>query len=566
MPGKADAGRLLRLTIARLNPHHHLITINIHHIAADGWSTAILATEIQELYAAATENRPPNLPELTVQYADYAIWQRQWLQNHTLNTQLDYWRTTLAGLEPLELPTDHPRPTHRTGHGNTIDFTIPTETTSALRQLAQREGATLFMTLAAVFQVMLSKYTAQHDIAIGIPIAGRNRTEIEDLIGFFVNTLVLRSNTSNDPTFQDFLHQVKTTTLNAYEHQDLPFERLVDELAPERDLSRTPLFQVMLALQNTTHTTWHLTNTDITPLPLHTTTEKFDLLMSVEERSHDLRVQLSYSTDLFGLATIERMAGHFQTLLAHAATTPTTPLSRLPMLTPAEEHQLLIEWNGPRTEFSEDSCIHELVEERAETLPDKLAVVDGDTRLTYRELNTRANQLAHHLRDMGVGPEVLVGICAERSAELITALLAVLKAGGVYVPLDPDYPASRLEFMQQDTATPVVIVQSHLRDRIRLLHSRIVDLGHDRELFSAQPMSNPVPSTNPNNLAYVIYTSGSTGIPKGVQIRHRGIVSLFQPARDAGLLGGQGLYATTKLLVDGFSTKITRVCQELRVL
>ncbi|MET9470002.1 amino acid adenylation domain-containing protein, partial [Streptomyces sp. NPDC006544] len=321
-----------------------------------------------------------------------------------------------------------------------------------------------------------------------------------------------------------------------------------------RDLSRTPLFQVMLALQNTTHTTWHLTNTDITPLPLHTTTEKFDLLMSVEERSHDLKVQLSYSTDLFEPATIERMAGHFQTLLAHAATTPTTPLSRLRMLTPAEEHQLLVEWNGPRTAFSEDSCIHELVEERAGTLPDNLAVVDGDTCLTYRELNTRANQLAHHLRDLGVGPEVLVGICAERSAELIIALLAVLKAGGVYVPLDPDYPTSRLEFMQQDTATPVVIVQTHLRDRIRLLHSRIVDVGHDREVFSAQPMSNPVHSTNPDNLAYVIYTSGSTGTPKGVQIRHRGVVNYVEfIRRHAGMTSSDVVAQSSTFNFDAFT-------------
>ncbi|MFE9633671.1 amino acid adenylation domain-containing protein, partial [Streptomyces sp. NPDC006463] len=348
-------------------------------------------------------------------------------------------------------------------------------------------------------------------------------------------------------TFQDFLHQVKTTTLNAYEHQDLPFERLVDELAPERDLSRTPLFQVMLALQNTTHTTWHLTNTNITPLPPHTTTEKFDLTLFVTESENCLRATFSYSTDLFESATIERMAGHFQTLLAHAATTPTTPLSRLRMLTPAEEHQLLVEWNDTAAEYRRDRCVHELFEEQVEVGPEAVAVVCGESALTYRELNFRANQVAHHLRELGVGPDVPVGVCTERGPDMVVALLAVLKAGGAYVPLDPDHPGERLGLVLRDTAAPVVLTQQHLAGRLPARALALVLLDGDWEQIETRPVDNPSRTAGPDDLAYVLYTSGSTGTPKGVAVTIRSLVNLVETMRQVISAGNEDCFlsATT---------------------
>ncbi|MFF8391788.1 condensation domain-containing protein, partial [Cellulosimicrobium funkei] len=353
---------LLRVSLIRVSEEDHVLVLAMHHIVSDGWSIGVLTRELGELYAAAVQSRDPKLPELPVQYADFAVWQRQWLQGDVLDNQLGYWREQLTGLEPLELPTDHPRPAERTGNGASLHFDVPPGTTSALRTLAAGNSTSLYMVLLAAFNVLLGTYARRDDIAVGTPIAGRNRAEIEGLIGFFVNTLVIRGDLSTNPTFEDLLAQIKDTTLTAYEHQDLPFERLVEELAPERDLSRTPLFQVMFILQNAWEETWEFAGLETELSPPEENAATFDLVMSLQESGDGLRAQLMYSTDLFEASTMERLAGHFETLLTSVVSDPTATLSELDMLSEAERHQLVVEWNDTAADFPSDTCVHELVE------------------------------------------------------------------------------------------------------------------------------------------------------------------------------------------------------------
>ncbi|MDT9701854.1 amino acid adenylation domain-containing protein, partial [Streptomyces sp. P17] len=380
----------------------------------------------------------------------------------------------------------------------------------------------LYMVLLAAFNILLGTYARRDDVAIGTPIAGRNRAEIEGLIGFFVNTLVIRGDLSTNPTFEDFLAQIKDTTLAAYDHQDLPFERLVEELAPERDLSRTPLFQVMFILQNAWEETWEFADLDIDTYPNTSSAAQFDLTLSVQETGPGLRAQLLYSTNLFDASTMERLAGHFQNLLASVVADPTASLSDLDMLSDTEKHQLVVEWNDTAADFPHDRCIHELVESHAAARPEAPAVVFGDQELTYAQLNAKANQLAHHLRTLGVGPDTLVAVCLERSPDMIIALLGVLKAGGAYVPLDPQYPAERLAFMLADTAAPVLLTQSNLRDQLPDHSAQTVCV--DTAPITRYPDTNPEHHTTPDNLFYVIYTSGSTGTPKGAMVEHHSVV------------------------------------------
>lgn len=516
----------LRVTVVRLDDAEHLLLVSLHHIAADGWSMEILARELRTLYEAALSGRPAVLADLPVQYADYAAWQRDQLTHDLLERRLGYWRERLAGLEPLELPADRARPPRRSGEGDSVEFSVPPSVARQLADIAAAHRTSPFMAALAAFQVVLSRWSGQDDVVVGTPIAGRTRAESEALIGFFVNTLVLRTDTSGDPTFAELLGRVRETALGAYAHQDLPFERLVEELAPERDLSRSPLFQVSFVYQNVAEGRWELPGVTAEPVTLSATTSKFDLSLSLSEGSDGrLHGEITFSTQLFERATADRMAAHCLRVLEQVAADPGRRIGQLDLLTEAERHQILSEWNDTAAEYPRHRCIHQLVEQRAAASPDAVAVAFEDVKLTYRELNERANELAHHLRALGVRPEVLVGICLERGPEMIVGMLAILKAGGAYVPLDPAYPAERLALMLEDTASHVVVTQSSVADRLPAAGTRrLVRVDADRDAIAARPSTDPTPAAGPDDLAYVIYTSGSTGTPKGVQVRHRNVV------------------------------------------
>ena len=526
-PFDLTAGPLLRAALLQLTPQEHVLLLTVHHIVFDGWSWAILYRELSALYEVFLRGNPSSLPELPIQYADFAVWQRQWLQGKKLEEQLAFWKEHLNGVSPLELPTDRPRPSVQTFHGATHTVEFPQSLTETLQGLSRKEGATLFMTLLAAFQSLLRRYTGQDDIVVGIPIANRNRAEIEGLIGFFVNTLVMRTDTSGDPVFRELLKQVKKTALDAYTYQDLPLEKLVEELHPERDLSRNPLFQVMFAMQNVPIATLELSSLTPDPLETERTMTRFDLEVHLQETREGIKGKFVYNIDLFDVATIERMIGHYRTMLEGIAENPDQRLSELPLLTEAERHQLLAEWNDTTTEYPMDRCIHSLFEEQAEQTPDAIAVTFAERQMTYRELNSRANQLAHYLMKQGVGPEVLVGICVERSLEMIIGILGILKAGGAYVPLDPTYPKERLVFMLEDSQATVLLTQQKLAAGLPEIDAEVVYLDVSEYLASEAKMPdvNPASGVASKNLAYVIFTSGSTGRPKGVAVEHRQLVN-----------------------------------------
>ncbi len=525
-PFDLERGPLFRARLLRPGEEEHVLLISMHHVVSDGWSMGVFWRELGALYGAFSIGGPSPLPELPIQYADYALWQRQWLRGEALDGQLGYWKEQLAELPTLELPTDHPRPAVQTHRGARRSLALPESLTQALKELSRQEGTTLFMVLLGALQVLLSRYSGQEDIAIGTPIAGRTRAETEGLIGFFVNTLVMRTDLSGDPSFRQVLSRVREVALEAYDHQDLPFEKLVEELQPERDLSRVPLSQVFFALQNMPQEDLKLPNLALEQQKVESGTVKFDLSFFMVEEEQGLKGRLVYNAGLFDDATIERMLGHLQTLLKGIVEDPDQHLSELPLLSEAERHQLLFERNDTATEYPRDRCVHELFEEQVERTPDAAAVVFEEHQLTYRELNRRANQLAHHLRALGVGPETLVGICLERGIDLVVALLATLKAGGAYVPLDPFYPLERLAFMLEDTDAPVLVTQGHMRERLPTFRGELVCLDEEREEITRCPDGHPQSRTTPDNLAYVIYTSGSTGRPKGVMVEHRNLTSV----------------------------------------
>ena len=439
----------------------------------------------------------------------------------------------------LQLPTDWPRPAVQTFRGARHPLVLSQDLTEKLRALSRKEGVTLFMTLLAAFQTLLYRYTGQDDVAVGSPIAGRTRTEIEGLIGFFVNTLVLRGDLSGNPTFRELLARVRVAAFEAYAHQDVPFEKLVEELQPQRNLSHSPLFQVMLVLQNASREVLELSGLAVSSVSSATGTAKFDLILSVHEEAEELRASLEYSNDLFNLPTIERMLGHFEILLRGIVANPEQRLSDLPLLTQAERHQLVVKWNETDRDYPSGKCVHQLVEEQVERTPDARAVVCEDQELTYRELNQRANQIAHHLIQLGVGPEQLVGICMERSLEMVVSVLGILKAGGAYVPLDPEFPKDRLAFMLEDAQISVLLTQNRLAAKLigdtpskfTGDHSQsaiqVVCLDTGCATTSYQNSENPVTKVTPKNLAYVLYTSGSTGKPKGVAMEHSSLFNLI---------------------------------------
>ncbi|NEP12735.1 MAG: amino acid adenylation domain-containing protein, partial [Symploca sp. SIO2C1] len=515
---------LIRVQLLRLSPSEHILLLTLHHIITDAWSIGVIVQEISVFYPAYAQGKPAVLPELPIQYGDFADWQREWLAGAVLDKRLDYWTHQLAGAPNLlELPTDHPRPAIQTFRGRKVIFTLDPILTERLKQLAQQQEVTLFMLLLAAFGTLLYRYNGQDDMVIGSPIANRTRQEFEQLIGFFVNTLALRLQFEGNLTFEDLLHQVRESTLDAYVNQDLPFARLVEALNVERSLSYSSLVQVMFVLQNATIGDLELPGLTLSPLEFEDTTAKFDLTLSMQETARGLQGTWEYNVDLFESETIHRMAAHFQILLEGIAANPQMPVSQLPLLTLTERQQLLEEWNDTATAYPQDQCIHHLFELQVERTPDAVAVVFENQQLTYRKLNQRANQLAHYLQGLGVQPETLVGICVERSLEMVVGLMAILKAGGAYVPLDPSYPQKRLAYMLQDAAVPVLLTQQTLIAGLPPHSAQVVCLDRDWSRIAGSSRTNIDRGTQLDHLAYVIYTSGSTGKPKGVMNGHLGV-------------------------------------------
>jgi amino acid adenylation domain-containing protein len=596
-------GPLLRVGLVRLGSSEHILLLTMHHSISDGWSMSVLVRELIALYQAQATGQPVVLPPLSIQYADYAIWQRGWLQGAALDNHLGYWRQQLAGLPTLDLPTDYPRPARLGAEGALMQRLLPSALHQELVALSHREGITLFMTLLAGWLMLLARYSGQDDLAVGTPIAGRTYKEVENLIGFFVNTLVLRVALSGNTNVRELLRQVREVTLAAYTHQELPFERLVEELQPVRDFSRHPLFQILFALQNAPISALAVPELTINAVDLPTTVAKFDLTITLSEGPDGLLTVVNYQTGLFAAPVIARILGQFQTLLEGMVSDAKRRLVDLPLLRAAERHQLLVEWNAPgspvgsqATEVSDVtpeaqllpsdfSCIHQLFEAQAARTPDAIALVfeaATDSRnqpgagrktkdeavfslqpaalslqLTYAELNVRANQLAHALRALGVGPEIPVGIFAERSIEMILGLFGVLKAGGAYVGLDPAMPPQRLAYMIEDARIPIILTQQRLLARLPESPGCCVCLDSGWEQIARMSPINPTRLTNSDNLAYVIYTSGSTGWPKGVVGEHRQLLSYLQGITERlGSFPGERFAMQQTLAVDAPITNI----------
>ncbi|MEO0405799.1 MAG: amino acid adenylation domain-containing protein [Cyanobacteria bacterium P01_A01_bin.135] len=533
---------LLRVMLLRLEEQESVVLFTMHHIISDGWSMEVLLRELGTLYRAHLTGATPTLPPLPIQYGDFAIWQRQWLQGEVLARQLGYWREQLGGTLPvLQLQADFPRARVQTFRGAVESFSLSPELSDRLKAIGQGQGATLFVTLLAAFKVLLFRYTGQRDLLVGTPVANRSRAEVEGLIGFFVNTLVLRSRLSPGASFIKVLEQLRETTYTAYGHQDLPFERLVEALNPERDLSYNPLFQVKFRLENAPQQAISLPGLTLKPIPQPFSTAKLDLSVDLYETADGIVGGFEYNRDLFEVDTVRRMVEHFQILLAGIAAAPRRPVSELPLLSAAERHQQLVDWNHTQTPYASDRCFHQLFEAQAARTPEAIALVfdapDGPQQLTYAELNRRSNQVGRRLRELGVGPEVIVGICLGRSLEMIVAMLAVLKAGGAYLPLDPDYPPERLAFMLQDAQASVLITTSALSHSLAenlaefgeaIPQRLLLDADWPAQLPDANRDANLNISVTPDHLAYLIYTSGSTGTPKGVLIPHGGLVNLTE--------------------------------------
>jgi len=530
-PFDLERGPLLRMVLVRLAAGaEHAALLTMHHIVSDEWSMRLLVRELAALYGAGAEGRAARLPELAIQYADYAVWQREWLAGEVLEGQLAWWRRQLAGVPTvLELPTDRPRPAVQSGRGGHCPLRLPAGVSSRLAELARRSGATVYMTLLAVFAILLKTYTGRSDVVVGSPIAGRNRSELEGLIGFFINTLVLRADLIGDPTFAEALARVRTASLGAYAHQDLPFEKLVEELQPERSLSHAPLVQVVFQQLQAPAVHVETGGLTIRPLDVRGRAAKFDLVVNVLETPDGLRGMWLYSADLFDATTVRRMSRHFAALAESAVDDPSRPLSHLRAITAAERHQLLLERPPSPAVPAPRSTLHALFAARAAERPEATAVICDGERLTYGELDRRSSLLARYLRGLGVGRETLVALYLDRSTDLVTAILGVLRAGGAYVPLDPVYPEERVAFVLADTAAPLLLTQERLRPRLPALGASVRAIALDREWerIASAPASEPAAAAEPGDLAYVIYTSGSTGKPKGVGVTHGHVVRLL---------------------------------------
>jgi amino acid adenylation domain-containing protein len=558
-------GPLLRVSLFELDDNERVFILMVHQIIFDWLSHDLFAHELAHFYHGFCLREPAVLPDLKIQYADFSLWQRDWISGDKFHAHLSFWMRRLSGNSPvLALPTDHARPVINSFRGARRSVVISETLTGDLKELSHAGKATLFMTMMAAFQFLLYRYTGQGDIIVGFPIDNRNLSEIEPLIGFFANTLVLRTDLQDNSTFVETLERVREEVVNIFAHQDLPFERLVDELHLPRDLSRNPLFQVMLIFQNHRFSKLELLGVSSEPIEIDSGTSKFDLTLSLAEREHKLIGFFEYSTDLFDHSTIERMTGHLQTLLEGIVVDPNLPVSSLPLLTRAEQLQLLVEWNSTEADYPRDSCSHELFEAQVERTPEAIAIEFDGKQLTFRELNAQANQLAHLLQKLGIGSEKLVAICVERSLEMVVGLLGILKAGGAYLPLDPAYPGERLVFMLEDAQVSVLLTQESLiedrklsmADRYRLSsilcsQMKVVCLDRDREEIAQQRDKNPVTQVRSDGLAYVIYTSGSTGKPKGVQISHRSVVNcLCAIGENVALTAKDVFFALTTISFD----------------
>jgi amino acid adenylation domain-containing protein/non-ribosomal peptide synthase protein (TIGR01720 family) len=516
------------------NPMVHAAVLTMHHITSDGWSMAILVREVVALYTAFAQGRPSPLADLPVQYGDFAAWQHSWLHSELLENELSFWRRQLTGLPPLlELPADRPRPATQSYRGATRPLFLPGGLARQAEALAQREGATMFMVLLSGFLALLARHAGQDDLAVGTPVAGRNWQEVENLIGFFVNTLVLRGDLSGEPSFRELLGRVREITLAAYAHQDVPFERLVQALTPQRTLAHTPLFQVMFALQNAPTGSLEIPGLALRPLGTAGNTAKFDLTLTLEEHDGGLTGGVEYATDLFDGTTVDRLVAGFERLLAAALSAPELSVPELPLLAAAERWQILREWNDTWIAGLAEGCLHQHVAAQAARTPEAVAVELGDERWTYRRLAGSARRLARHLRELGVGPDVIVGLAAERSPAMVAGMLAVLEAGGAWLPLDPAYPAERLAFMLDDSGARVLLIQEHLLPRVPAAGRSVVllDGRWDAGEKGEEPEGDLGVEVTPDHLAYVIYTSGSTGRPKGVMVPHRGVVNRLRWAQ-----------------------------------
>ncbi len=541
-------GPLIRFYLLRQSADEHVLFCTVHHIVFDAVSLQIMIRELETLYAAFAAGQPAPLREFALQYADFAHWQRQWLRDEVLAKHLAYWKQQLAQLPALlPLPTDRPRTALQTFRGASYTLLLPSTLSEQLKTFSQQEGCTLFMTLLATFTVLLYRYSGQRDIVVGSPITNREQEEIQGLIGFFVNMLVLRNTLSGNLSFRELLRRVQQVTLAAYEHQLIPFEKLVEALQPERNLSYTPLFQVMFVLQSVPPGRLRLPQLTLRPLDIESYTAKFDLTLTISETDDGLAAAFEYNSDLFVAPTIQRMAQHFQRLLEEIVVHPEMRIAQLPLLTAAERQQLLLNWNNTAIAVPQDQVLHQRFEQQAAETPDAIALI-GDQHLSYRVLNQRANQVARHLYSLGVGPERLVALCVDRSPAMVIGLLGILKAAAAYVPLDPTYPQERLAFMLADAEVAVLLTQASYMVSLPNHSTAVVCLDSDWERIATEADTDLHTDVAPANLAYVLYTSGSTGWPKGVQIEHRSAVGLvhwarhlFTPEQMAGVLASTSL-------------------------
>lgn len=546
-----ENGPLFQAVLMKINAQDHILLLNMHHIISDGGSLEILFKEIVENYKSLSQSNNISQPEMPIQYTDFAIWQQKQMQEKLLASQLKYWKTQLADLTPLELPTDHPRPAEQSYHGGAASLVISSTLTNALRDMSRQSNSSLFMTMLATFQVLLHRYSGQTDIAVGTPVSGRQHPDLENVVGMFVNTLVLRGKFSELLAFSDFLNEVRSTCLDAFANQDIPFEKLVEELQPDRDMSRNPLFQVMFIMQTDFWQSFDLPDLQVTPASIDPGTARFDLTCSVMENGDELVVSFEYSKDLLEPTTVHRMLRHYENLLTAIAKYSFQQITDLPLLTAEEQQQLTDAWNETTTDYPENACVHQLFEAQVALLPEKIALTCHHQEMSYRELNERANQFAGYLQKCGIGMNQLVGVYLERSADMLVALLGIFKAGGAYVPLDPAYPKPRLEMMLSDAQVSVIVTESSLLEDMPSHTAQLITIDNDWPEIAQEGNENQAFPTSPNQLAYVIFTSGSTGRPKGVQISQRSLVNFLKSMeKEPGMTANDVLLAVTTLSFD----------------